>query len=343
MTKFDLPAAQQRDIHLDSNVFTAGYAGLMDGVELSLDKGSDPLRPRDPSINIAGAFIARDRFVDRELGPRGCIYHPEGGLKAMVYRAVVHTVTPERGKPFKVLRTPTAEKPTTSLLKVSIPLPKGIKVKAIVGADDKEHALRVWSGIRTTGTPVLAYDGEALVELKSGEQLTVFFEDGFVRQYQQEEAGLVEIELKPADMAELRIEDAQLRLAVVTPAQWPDPVRRERQQHFILAGMVDLFHLAAKDEGVRKDLAQFFFNLDQPLLGLVHRKLTAVLHQVDLILAYTFSSSAATTNVAPLKPKPVDSDAARKRALADQKKADKRLEDQKKRAAMKGSTSGKGK
>ncbi len=342
MAKFDLAAMQKLDRNLTSNVFEAGYTGLTEGVVMSLDRGPDPLRPRDPSIAIGLGFIARDRFVDRELGPMGCIYHPMGGQQARVYRAVVHTVVPEGRKPFSVLRAPAEAKPATSLLKVSLELPKGTRVKTVKGADGAEHALRIWSGVRTTGKLVIAYDGEALVELSPGDELTILFEDGLVRQYEQDKDGLLEVELSPADMAELRIDDARQRLAAVTPQNWPNPEKREAQLRFILSGIVDLFHLAAKDEGVRKDLAQFFFNLDQSLLGLIHRKLVAVLHLRDPLLAHAFSTPTTSSNVAPMRPAKTAAEiaeAARKRAVADarkQKLRTERLEAQPKKGASGG-------
>ncbi len=339
MANFDLVTAQKLDLHLVSNVFEAGYAGLVEGVELSLDRGPDPLRPRDPSLQVGHGFIARDRTVDKEKGPLGCIYHSQGALSAMVYRAVVHTVMPEGRKSFQVLRTPTAEKPATSLVKISTRLPKGIKVRAVIGRDGQDHPLRVWSGVRTTGTVVLAYDGETLVELEIGEQLTIFFEDGFARQYEQDQDGIVEIELTPADMAKLRIDDAKARLASVTPEQWPDPGRRERQLHFILAGMVDLFHLAAKDEAVHKDLVQFFFSLRPAELQLVHRKLVAVLHQRNPLLAHAFTAPTSAT-VVPMKPRVPNPDAAATRAQIEARRQTLRDERNKLTQGMKGSSGG---
>jgi hypothetical protein len=149
MAYTDLAAAQKRDLHLRATVFSVGYAGIEEGVNISLDKGPDPLRPRDPSINVGGAFIARDRFIDRQQGPMGCIFHPEGAGIARVYRAVLHTVAPEGKKAFSVLRTPPVDTPTESLLRVDLALPRGQKVKTVTGLDGAEHALRIWSGIRT--------------------------------------------------------------------------------------------------------------------------------------------------------------------------------------------------
>ncbi len=329
MTKFDLAAQQKLDLHLPANAFGAGYVGLTEGVALALEDGFDP------SIRMGQRFIAIDRNS-------GAFYHPQNGVVAMIYRAVVHDVALEGRKPFSTLRRSTEEKISTSLIKVDASLPNGIKVKTVKGDGSKDYVLRVWSGIRTTGRPVLAFDGEALVELSVGDQLTIFFEDGFVRQYEQDKDGLVEVELSPAMMATLRIDDARLRLATVTPEQWPDPERREGQLRFILGGMVDLFHLAAKDEVIRKDLAQFFFNLEQSLLGLIHRKLVAVLHQRDPLLAHAFSAPANGETVVPMKPRVTDPEAANKRAVIAARRQARRDELNKVSQGMKGTSSGGG-
>lgn len=339
MANTDLAAAQKRDLHLPVNAFSAGYAGIDEGVNLSLEKGLDPLRPRDPSISIGTAFIARDRFIDRDHGPMGCIFHPEGAGSARVYRAVLHTVAPEGKKAFSVLRTPPVDVPTESLLKVDLSLPRGQKVKTVAGLDNAEHTLRIWSGIRTDGTIVASHDREALVQLKDQQQLTMMFEDGFVRQVFQNGNEMEEITLSYLDMAKLRIADASLRLSRITPETWPDSVRREKATFFVLSGMVDLIHLAEKQDEARKEITQFFFNLNPELLQLIHRKLVAVLHQRDRVMAYAFTAPENGVVVTPMKP--ADADAARqKRLAADAKKAKRRLEDQEFREAARGGSGG---
>lgn len=335
----DLAAAQKRDLHLPANVFSIGYAGVEEGVFLSLDKGPDLLRPRDPSIAIGGAFIARDRYIDREQGPLGCIFHPAGAGIGRIYRTVVHTVVPEGKKAFSVLRTPPTERPSESLFKVDLSFPRGQKVKNVQGADGSEHALRVWSGIRTDGTIIASLDGESLVQLKDLQQLTIMFEDGFVRQVFQNGPEMEEVTLNYLDMAKLRIADAHLRLAHISPETWPDSVRREKATHYVLSGIVDLIHLSAKEDAVRKEIAQFFFNLQPELLQLIHRKLVAVLHQRDKVMAYAFTAPEKGVVVTPMKP--VDPEVSRqKRAAADVKKAQRRSNDQAVRNASRGGSGG---
>ena len=309
-------------------------------ITLSLDKGSDLLRPRDPSITIGGTFIGRDRFVDRDHGPMGCIFHPAGAGLGRVYRAVVHTIAPEGKKAFSVLRTPPSEKPMESLLKIDLALPRGQKIKPVMGADGAEHALFIWSGIRTDGTIVLSHDGEALVQLKDQQQLTVMFEDGFVRQVFQNGSEMEEVTLSRLDMAQLRIADAHLRLANISPEKWPDPVRREKAIHFVLAGMVNLIHLAGKEDAPRKEIVEFFSSLDPQHLQLIHRKLVAVLHQRDKEMVYAFTG-APEHGVVVTSTKPVDLAAARqKRLAADAKKAQRRANDQAFRNAARGGSGG---
>lgn len=278
MVKFDrtaLVAALANNAALPANCFTVGRFGEPTvGIELSLDRGTDEFRPFLPHILVGGYRIHRDAY-------KGCLYEPrEDGKTATVRRADLRECTARaNGKVFYTLTQPETEKVGRSVVKVDnrLPYAKGPIVM-------NNHELRLWAGV--VGGKIIGVDGwEALVELGEGEALNVFFEDGAVRRFVRQGSTLEERFLSSKAQLDVRIEEAWNQLDRVTSHK---DGARERTIFAILSGMADLLHVTTRFDArglgqeMRVNLIRtLFLELAPEALALCHRKVVAILHQVD--------------------------------------------------------------
>ncbi len=143
--------------------------------------------------------------------------------------------------------------------------------------------------------------------LLPGEYVSLLFPDGFVKKLQSREGRLIEENLSFADMAKIRIEDAHARLKRFAELSDED---RTKAVYAVLSGMAELIcvTLADRDGGQeirRQIIKDFFLELQQDHLNLIHRKLTAILHQVDsaLVPMLRQESPAVTVDLSVLASK----------------------------------------
>ena len=324
MPKLSLAELQQLDRHLPVNCHTVSYGGSTEGIELSL---IDPWGNPRPAIQTGGGFVARDSTSNPEQGPLGALYHPKDGTSASIYRANLHLVQPFNGdKPFHTLRRVDEELPSASIVLVKFGLPPGYELKSVKADNGREFNIRVWQGMRSTSEPIVGRNDEWLVELRDGDELTLFFPDGLVRQFVRTDGQLVEEKLTPADMLSARIADARLRLEQIDAA---DLEREEWQKatYVALAQMVDLLHLTWDGDRHHELVYDLFLELREEQLQTVHRKLLAVLHQANPILAQVVNSGGRVVSLSSAAPKegpdPKRAEALRKkreRAAADRQR-----------------------
>ena len=113
------------------------------------------------------SYVARDSY-----GRRGCLYKMDGG-KALVRRAEIEFFETQGGKRFPLLRRLDNEDPKFILAHVRFGFRK---------ANEKAGFENLWSDVR--GGQKIGKtdreDAEALVELKEGQVLTIFYRDGAV-------------------------------------------------------------------------------------------------------------------------------------------------------------------
>lgn len=257
-----------------ANCFSIGRFGDPSvGIKLSLDRGMDELRPLLPHIQLDGFRVHRDAF-------KGCAYELSGNPKfGTVHRAELRACSSKAsGKVFYTLKEPEADKVSYSIAKVNLRLPYAKGPVTVNG-----HELRLWAGV--SGGVLVAKNGwEALVQMKEGERMTVFFEDGAVRHFMRQGAVLEEKFLDSKSQLDFRIEEAWTQL---DRALTRGDGARENTIFAILSGVADLLHLTTRFGGglgqeMRMNLIRnFFLQLSDEALELCHRKVTAILHQVD--------------------------------------------------------------
>ncbi len=270
-----LSAALAKNAGLPANCFTVGRFGEPKvGIELSLDRGSNEFWPLEPHVLVGSFRIHRDAY-------RGCLYDmAEDKRTATVVRAELRECTASAtGKLFYTLTQPAADKVAYSLVKVNTALPYAKGPIMLNG-----RPLHLFAG-HTGGTTIGADGWEALVQLAEGEWLDVFFEDGAVRRFVRQGPTLEERFLRPEEQLELRIERGWVELERVLEL---DGGTRERATGYLLSGMADLLHLTTRfdarglGQGMRVTLLRkFLLELPPEALQLCHRKVTAILYQVD--------------------------------------------------------------
>lgn len=260
---------------LPANCFTVKRFGpVSEGLELSFDQGPNQGSPWAPHVKVGAWRLQRDNFS-------GCAYkvHSSGGL---VRRADLKLCQSKMGgKDFYTLIAPVVEKSSVSLVKLDLRLP-GVKNGVII----KGRLLSLYSG--SLGGDLIEGDGyEAVVALKEGEWLTVFYEDGAVRRFIRE-GRVVERMLSTESQLQSRINQAWQCLEGNESLEG-EAVKKK--VGWILQGMVDLINLTSVFDGKGEGqalrlmlLRDFFLKLSPDLLSLVFRKLEAALHQVDSAL-----------------------------------------------------------
>jgi len=328
-------SAIESDAHLPTNCFTLGRFGdTREGIVMSLDRGPDQFRPYEPHVLVAGYRIHRDR-VD------GCIFVKQDDDKtAIVRRAVAHHLMPEGKRAFYTLRRPLCEKVGTSLVKVSASIPN---LKGSIHMNG--HELRLYTGV-SVGAVIGREGFDSLVELVEGENIIIFFEDGWVRSFHKEGSALIEQLLGSEDMLDLRISEAWYQID--REVEKFDGGRKD-VVHAILVGMANLLHLTSRfnQRGLGQNMRitlirDFFSKLSPNALELVHRKVTAILHQLDPSLISMLRTGSFEGEVAPATVTDIgqvrDSKerAKREAARAARAEADRQLRDK-----MKGSSGGK--
>lgn len=272
--------------HLPSNCFTLGRVGNpVEGIELLLDAGPDALRPWQPFIAVGTRRVHRDR---RD----GCIYEKRAdGKTGHVRHATAFTVQTPNVHTYHVLKKPVRETVgDTSVVKLRFGM-RGSK-RVIVNGQE----LRLYTGV--DGGTLLERDGmEAIVTVKEGERITIFYEDGAVRSFRREGSSFVEKTLTQAEMLEKRIESAHARLEVLSQDMRP---QAEKMAFGLLAGMTELLHLTTvSKEGQElrmKLLKEFFLNLPQQHYNAIYRKLRGTLEAVDRVLVpYLYGNTSSST------------------------------------------------
>lgn len=269
------------DLDLPANCFMIGrHSDLVEGIQLQLDKGPDPLRPWEPFIAVGDKRVHRDCWFDKEhRRPFGCVYHLNNGT-AFVRRMQLGSIELSNGHTISVLHRPTehTESEYTVLVDLSIPDIRGLRKNG--------RELHIHHGVSGTGNIVMSKDDVVLVQLKSGEHVNLFFRDGAVRQLTFKKGELHETPLTRADMASLRVHDAKVRLNEASATEGEED--RKHTIYPILAGMANLLQLTAADkdgQDIRRlIISEFFLELEGEHLNLVHRKLKAILHSVDSAL-----------------------------------------------------------
>lgn len=264
-------AEEQR---LPANCFTVKrYGQVTEGIELSFEQGPHQSNPWAPHVNVGGWRVQHDTF-------NGCGYKVQQGGTGLIRRAQLRTcLNKSNGKGFSTLVRPEVEKPGFSLVKVDLRLP-GVKGSVV---EVKGRTLNLYSG-SAGGRIVECNEYEALIELKEGEKLTLFFPDGAVRRFIRE-ARPVERQLTVEAQLQARIVQAW----AVLEEQLQLPVEQcGKAMAWTLQGMVDLINLTAvmdrKGEGQELRLMllrEFFLELDSPVFGLCERRLVAALYQID--------------------------------------------------------------
>lgn len=333
------------DLELPANCYSVGrHSDLVEGIELDLNKGPDELRPWEPHIAVGKHRIHRDYWFDKERRcPLGCVYHPKGKGTALVRRANLHVIE-SSDRTILTLRRPEDSSTEECLLKVDLSIPG-------VGSIRKEgRRLNIHFGI-SGGETVSLSQGIALMRVKNGQRITLFFKDGGVRQLSwTAKGGLSEAHLSNKEMLSLRVNDAKERLSNLAAENEEE---RKQQIYWILSGMVDLLPLTAIDkvsgQDIRRSLvSEFFLELESQHLNLVHKKLKAVLHKVDSDIVEMIRQEKKTdeTNVVQLdclRDKFRVTEGAEKLSRAKNKKAERQARDREYRAECKGSSAGQNK
>jgi len=237
-----------------------------------------------PMMSIASGpmFIARD--MNEHHGQKlGFIHHSVLGHYA-VLSAELFTIHPkgEGKRPFEVLRRP-AERPDYAIVKVDLVLPgfDGMKnhdkVRTLSGLA-AENVL-----IRYRGMHGGRYNDEAVVRLEEGQSVTALLSDGSSYRYTYEGGELVERPATAMEYLEMRIDDALTQ--VYLAGQVGDEEKRQRQTSFVLHAMANLLGFDTMDQSLMMRLmSDFFRKLTEAQVGIVQRKLYAILSQKAPIL-----------------------------------------------------------
>lgn len=255
---------------------------LTERIALSLDKGSDALRPKQPHIIVGTAFVERDPMHDQwGVNLYGNVFHPDGHGGATVRRATTNYVRPNSGKPFYTLRKPTRDDVDTALLFVRLALPDGMVLRT------GGHTLMVSYGFSGDTKPIAVSKGEYLFAIKDRQRLNLLFGDGRVCSFVGQGATLKELRLSFMDMAKIRVEDAFLRLERTIGIENADD--RKKAEYRVLASIADLLHLTKVDGVADQEirlyiLKEFFLKVNAGHLSAIHQRLTAIICAVDKLL-----------------------------------------------------------
>jgi hypothetical protein len=280
------------------NCFTVRRHGdLSEGIVLGND-----IEGRE-ALMVGRFWFNRDRFGGALVDMTGAV--------PMICRAVLRERGGNGKRKFTTLCEPKSARPTRVLIKVSLGLP----LDAVVKIGDRE--IHVATDVCGNGQIVKRDGHEALVSLGDGEEVSFLFPDGWVRTFRNREGDLRDIMLSAEGMLEKRIAFAFRELECARA--FFDATLREKKIHSILSGMADLIHLtmyAGNGQELRiKLIRDFFYGITQAELGLVHRKLTAVLHHVDPVLVSMLSSAYYATSTGHEKASVVSIDSARNSAV----------------------------
>jgi hypothetical protein len=265
----------------------------------------------------AGGYIFRPNYVVPCIMSKA-----ESGNSVVVQNANIETVKTGSGVKVHTLTLPSPDK---VLVKIDFVNKRSGNLK-VNGRELYLHA-----GVSKA---LVANQGEALVELTQGEEVVVFYDNGQVRSFYLFGNELSERVLMAEEMMFLRIQSAWDRLNRAFHTHTLD----ESFVRGVLSGMADLIHLTtlpaykAGGQELRMQLLQnFFLQLPEKDLSLVHAKLIAVLHQVDSALVQMLYGNVS-----------FELEDRRKAKAAGGKSAAKREVDRQLRAAMKGSNQGSG-
>jgi hypothetical protein len=148
-----------------TNCFSVRADGKVEeGIYLSLNH---PMTGGKPALILGeSTYVARDI-----VGYRSCLYEVVGGDRGLVRRASLGSFTLPSGKSFPLLRKLDGE-PHTRLVHVDFGMPQNARLRPDVG--------RLYAGIGRREQCVAWSDHEALVEVKKGEEIVIFYPDGRV-------------------------------------------------------------------------------------------------------------------------------------------------------------------
>jgi hypothetical protein len=272
-----------------ANCFTINRFGAPQvGITVSGDPGHDLLRPLPQRVVVGHRYVPVDSRTPAEV------------VDGKLMRAEIRHIN----NAFKVLTEPQLDRPKCSLVRVSFMLP-GKKSPIMVDG----FPVQLYTGF-SGGRLIEKGHDQALIELAEGERLSVFYEDGAVRQWVRQGRSLEEREfLTPDEVLDARIAQAKWVLE-----EAGDQPKAQDFVKAVLLGMVGLLrfttHFDKKGIGQAmrlRLLREFFLELRQPWLEGVYRALVAALYAVDRPLlpllqgepAETSASTKATvTNIA---------------------------------------------
>lgn len=273
------------DLALSANCWhLSDFAGsLEEGVLANMaDKGPDPLRPFEPFVVVGGARVHRDGMQGQH-GENlfGSTFHPKGDGSAVIRRAVSYFVRPTTGKGYSTLRKPRDTELTSAILFVRLALPVGHVLRK------GEHTLQVNIGYSGDVRLLAASKGEYLFEVQDDKRVNLMYGNGSVRSFVGRGNTLRELRLSFMDMAKIRVDDAFARLARASVID--DEKKRKDVVYHTLASIADLLHLTEADkvsgQEIRKMLLDdFFLKVAPEHLSAIHRRLMAVLSNVDKVL-----------------------------------------------------------
>lgn len=267
---FDLSAAISAEAALDPNCFTIGrFTPAEEGIALVV-----PPKPLYPYMEVGEERIMRDQRI-------GCLYMVTELGRAMIRRAFAERTQQQPScRRFYALKNPGKEELNLSLLRISLGLPLGEPVVM------HERLLRPYYGVRG-GFIVAKSKTEVLITLKDGESINLFFVDGNVRTFHQNGAKLEEKSITHKLMFKLRIIEALNQLE--RASKITDVDLHNKHIRTTLSGMSDLLHITARFKGVGQELRRqlirdFFLQLPDEKLGLIHKRIFATLMTVDSAL-----------------------------------------------------------
>lgn len=296
---------------MPANCYTVDYNQQCAGIALREDVGPDLLRPRSPAI-YAGL-----RFLPVDYRDGAIVHHDSDG--AFIHRANLNQFDTPQGSTIKTLVRPSTDKGDEVLVMTNSAMPTGHFLRPMAGQDGKAYSLNIQRGLHHNGQVLLADRDVAVIRLEVGQHVYLLFPDGLVRKFVAHVGGVLSEEtLLLRQMALVRVEDAKKRLLNLMKK---DVYVVDDAKH-VLSGMVDLFHRLRGDshESARQVICNFFFKeIDDESLSLIHRKLTAVLHAVDPVMAHALNAPEKT-DATPVNAEK-SAQAAAKRAATEARRA----------------------
>lgn len=315
----------QQKVFPGINCFTVSRFGAPEqGIVLTEDPGPDALRPWEPYIAAGSARIHRDYSTGCETVQRG--------VHLMVYQVKAYSRTVGSGRTMSTLQKPKFDEKPQMVLKVNLSLPNA-RSSIVVGG----RQLKLYVGV--SGGTLLERDAaDAVVKLEDGEAVTCFYFDGGVRVFRMQGTELVETPLGTEQMLKERIAQAKRDLE---KSRGLSGDARDKREFSILMGMADLLNMTTRFDarGLGQQLRlsilrEFFLTLEPVLLQLVHRRLTAILHQVDSALVSLLWKEAQSQGSSPATDTVIDMGAERVRR--EKARREKVQHDREVRLAMKG-------